>query len=214
VLELLNRRAKTISVVGLGEGNKAFPTARLLKLHGSVNWKASGFRGGLPSGKEVVGIEQQDDFNFALKCSANELSIASPGPLKRAVSAGWLAELWDSAMEAIREASSIIFIGYRFPPSDSHARSRLLGAISENRSHYLAIHTVLGLASADTPRLSQLLRFSLSGRRPLPLHYSPTTVEFPTYTLVDHPLYGEDFLSVAPMDLIMNPWETRHQSRG
>lgn len=213
VPEVLNKQTKTISVVPLGQGSYVFPNARLLKLHGSVNWKIEGFvpdGQGIPTGQEPIQAVPQPDFDFALKCEDHELAIASPGPMKQAVSAGWFGELWDTAERAIREASAITFIGFRFPPSDSHARGRLLGAIARNDSPYLAVHTVLGPNSPDASRLRQLLRFSLSDRVPNPVGQRPNTNPLSrSYTLIDHPLYGEDFLSVFPMGWITQAWQVQ-----
>lgn len=213
VPELLNKQTNTISVVLPELVNNYFPKARLMKLHGSVNWKIEGLAPdaeSIPTGQETIKVVPQQDFDFALKCGDHELAIASPGPIKRAVSAGWLGKLWETAEAAIREANAITFIGFRFPPSDSHARGRLLGAISRNDSSYLAVHTVLGLNSPDAPRLRQLLRFSLSGRMSQPVGQSPgSNPSNRSYTLIDHPLYGEDFLSVFPMGWITQAWQVQ-----
>jgi hypothetical protein len=40
--------------------------------------------------------------------------------------------LWDDATEALREPRLIVFIGYRFPPTDTEAARRLLAAIADN----------------------------------------------------------------------------------
>lgn len=214
VVEFLNKVSKNIHVVRLG-GDQSNPGhARLLKLHGSVNWKISGLApddSTLPTGKESsIKVEPQDDFDFALKCEDHELAIASPGPIKKAVSAGWLAELWNQAAHAIRAADAVVFIGYRFPPSDSHARERLLLALSQNDRPYLAVHTVLGLHSPDTPRLTQLLRFALSRREPQPFGERPgSNPDLRRYTLANHPLYGEDFLSVFPPEWLIDAYLIR-----
>jgi hypothetical protein len=214
VIELLNKVSRNIHVVRLGGDQGSPGRARLLKLHGSVNWKISGLEPDgsmLPTGKESsIKVEPQDDFDFALKCEDHELAIASPGPIKKAVSAGWLAELWDEAERAIRDADAVVFVGYRFPPSDSHARERLLSALASNTRPYLAVHTVLGLHSPDTPRLTQLLRFALSTREPQPFNEHPSSdPNLRRYTLANHPLYGEDFLSVFPPSWLTNAYLIR-----
>lgn len=213
VLELLNRRSKNIHVVRLGGDHGSPGCAPLLKLHGSVNWKISGLApddSTLPKGEEQIEVLPQDDFDFSLKCLDHELAIASPGPIKKAVSAGWFAELWDIAARAIEDADAVVFIGYRFPPSDSHARQRLLTALSRNSRPYLAVHTVLGLGSPDTPRLTQLLRFALSEREPQPFGERPSRDNtLRRYTLANHPLFGEDFLSVFPENWLTDAYLIR-----
>src|SRR5205823_2681786 len=96
---------------------------------------------------------------LALDCGDDELSIAAPGPSKQSLSAGAFQPYWEQAMEALRTASAIVFVGYRFPPTDAEARERLLGAIRENTQEYLAVHTVLGPStnSDDSRRLSGLV---------------------------------------------------------
>ncbi|WP_140797701.1 hypothetical protein [Myxococcus xanthus] len=216
VPEMLGARSKTIRVVGLGEGRASqSPAARLLKLHGSVDWKVVRQGPGpfteQPTGDEIVSVETGMAPDFSLVCEDHELAIASPGPLKRAVSAGWLAQLWDLAIESIREADAIVFIGYRFPPSDSSARERLLGAIRRNGSPYLAVHTVLGPDSPDQRRLKQLLRFSLADRLQQPIGKRPESAStvVPSYTFIDHPLYGQDFLSVFLMSWVTDAWRVQ-----
>ncbi|WP_081713684.1 SIR2 family protein [Cystobacter fuscus] len=213
VIEKLNAVTNKIHVVRLGESAmhslSYHQRARLLKLHGSVNWQVKGLPDDsreLPTGEETVEVHHQPDFDFALKCKDSELAIASPGPLKKRISDGWLRQLWVAGEEAIRSADSIVFIGFRFPPSDSHARERLLTAIRGNEKAYLAVHTVLGVNSPDAQRLQSLLRFALSDRHPIADGSPPQNAGGLRFTLVDHPLYGEDFLSVCPAKWIDEPW--------
>lgn len=196
VVELLNERAQTVSVVLPGQGVAPSNQARLLKLHGSVDWKLRSPSSNLPSATRVV--EPQPDPLFAITCADDELAIASPGPAKLAASTGVFAELWDLAEAALQQADVIVFIGYRFPPSDSYARDRLLGAIGRNTSGNLRVHAVLGPPSEATSRLETLVKAELS-RRPAPLN--KTTPQH----YRDHKLYGEDFLSACPALLSSEP---------
>lgn len=105
----------------------------LLKLHGSLDWRRAGGRV----------LRMKDDPFFALSDARDELVIASPGPTKQDLIREVLDTLWAQAEGCIREAEAIVFVGYRFPPSDSTARERLMKAISANTKQ-LHVHTVLG----------------------------------------------------------------------
>jgi hypothetical protein len=110
-----------------------------------------------------------------LKCEDDELAIASPGPTKQTITKQ-LEPLWRMAEGAIKRASHIVFVGYRFPPSDANARTRLLTAIAASETQYVAVHTVLGpRLDDDTVRLTQMLRYALRSR-----FDHPTGSEHPT----------------------------------
>ena len=139
------------------------------KLHGSVSWQRTA---------NGVVLNATDEL-FALSASSSEIAIATPGPTKKTMIVG-LNRLWEDALDHLRTADYIYFIGYRFPPSDSEARRRLLGAIRENRSPLRRIEIVLGPErTSDVLRLEGLL-----------LH----TVKNPNRVRVHH-LYAEDFLT-------------------
>lgn len=149
------------------------------KLHGSINWIVG------EDGK----INESPDDHIALTCPDVCLALACPGPTKAATSKQ-LAGLWDKAMQAIVEADGIIFIGYRFPPTDAHSRTRILDAISANQQKSLDVRVVLGPAvnGPDVVRTKSLLEFALA-RRTL-----PNAGTLPVQVL---PLYAEDYLSVV-----------------
>jgi hypothetical protein len=46
-------------------------------------------------------------------------------PTKKTRCAGEFKGIWDAAMVALKAAEQVVFVGYRFPPSDSESRSRL-----------------------------------------------------------------------------------------
>jgi hypothetical protein len=130
----------------------------LLKLHGSVNWLL----------QSTLAVKTDADDRAALTCDDSELAIAGPGPSKQKLSSGRLQWCWTEALAALEKAAAIIFVGYRFPPTDAEARGKLLGAIRKNKDeHHLAIHTVLGpnTSSDDSRRLqaslgqAQIVRF-------------------------------------------------------
>jgi hypothetical protein len=168
---------------------------RVLKLHGSVGWKKAG------DSYELA----PEDWKLP-ECDSSEIAIASPGPTKHEIVAGPLKNLWDAAIEAIQQADSIIFVGYRFPPSDAEARSRILGAIGKNKANNeLTLNIVLGpnLGSADNVRLQALLRYTAQNCGRADLNKTNPNNVFgmkqsnePRFSIIEHSLWAEDFLTV------------------
>lgn len=172
VVEVAAARSQRVVDRALSEDSFTSKGVGLLKLHGSVDWRMKG------DTIELAGTEH------ALTCPDSEIAIASPGPSKARVS-GALRGLWDEACESIELADAVVFVGFRFPPSDANAREALLGALNKNRQPALRVHTVLGpRRDADTDRLEALLAHAVRSR--------------PTRALVTvHPLFAEDFLGLV-----------------
>jgi hypothetical protein len=172
--------------------------AAVFKLHGSVDWQRL-------EGPPVNGVKGRysstTDPRFALTCADYQIGIATPGPTKR-ISTKELEAIWDGALAHLKEADAIVFVGYRFPPTDAEAREKLLGAIRENRSsqsgrsHHLYLHIVLGpnRADANVERLTGLLGqvMAQAGR----IESGPVT-HTETFSIGVHPLYAEDFFTVS-----------------
>ena len=167
------------------------------KLHGSIDWRRLGRQ------FERVNCWQAIDHADAI-----EPFIATPGPGKRTRSQD-LETLWLKAKEALTHADVIVFMGYRFPASDAHARSELLGAIRANENEHLRIHTVLGPRTHDddTVRLLKLLEHTMrSGKRVTMVEHDEMATDqnqlalgvpgVKTYAIIPQPLYVEDFLTV------------------
>lgn len=138
--------------------------AKVLKLHGSVDWALD------PRGEDRVwakGCPWLEDDRI-------EPVIGTPGPGKfdATQNLGWL---WRAAEGAIRSAEEMILVGYRFPESDGYAREALLDALRD--SNVQRVHSVLGRSSPDAERLKYLLQMSRAKAQPLVL-----------------PLFAEDFL--------------------
>jgi len=153
---------------------------RVLKLHGSISWV-----------RDVDGTIYNLGLERIRKMTRAPV-IATPGPTKlgHCKDETLLGKLWGYAKTVLREADVVVFMGYRFPPSDAHARSALLGAIGSNTKPSLRVHTVLGpdVNGEHSVRLEKLLEHTLEGTK--------AKSNLFTYTIEKQPLYVEDFLSV------------------
>jgi SIR2-like protein len=151
VLEMLNRRSRKLQFNLVGEPwPEGQQQTEVLKLHGSVDWRR------LKNG----GYELVDDEEFLLTCAESELAVATPGPTKSETTAGF-GKLWEQAEKALTQARNVVFLGYRFPPTDAEARGRLLRALSGSRPAG-KVHVVLGpdKSAAKVQRLLGLLHFA------------------------------------------------------
>jgi len=180
------------TVVRPGTKDEIKGRCQIYKLHGSTTW----------------GIDKDGGFGPFDTCDFVSLAgapgnvyrnlIATPGATKRGHCEGLLKPLWVKAMQKISEADVIVFMGYRFPPSDSHSRKMLMGAIRANRSLRLRIHTVLGpeIHSDATVRLISMLKHVLEGEDRVPFDNGTIHLDG-EYEIVPQPLFVEDFLSVV-----------------
>jgi hypothetical protein len=206
VLEHLCTKTQRMGVVLPNDPGSGQHNTRILKLHGSVSWQRTA-----PGRFQAHGLEHF----ICCRCIPADLAIATPGRTK-AEHAKDFSELWTLAKNAIRDADAVVFLGYRFPPSDAEARSEILSAIARNKKRYLPVHTVLGpdVQSADSARLRGLLRHSLGVRKQLskyPVGYADPSREASEdlYDLEQQPLFVEDFLSVVERDAIFAPFKWR-----
>jgi hypothetical protein len=162
-----------------------------LKLHGSIGWMKS----------QDDGAFVQPRGNWHLPtCDGNNIGIAAPGPGKNICVDGPLKNLWTRGLAEIRRADSVIFVGYRFPPSDAMARSKLLEAIGQNEeAKHLTLNIVLGpkLGSDDNVRLKALLAYTAKNSRRIDIESGlrPLTA-YQTFQIIEHPLWAEDFVTV------------------
>jgi hypothetical protein len=157
----------------------------VLKLHGSVDWQRE-------ASARACRFIRTADPDFCVTCLPEQLAIATPGPTKKATAAE-LSLQWNLALTRLTEADAVVFVGYRFPPSDAEARTKLLGALLANTSAHLALHIVLGprLGSDDNARLAGLLSATCRRAKRQPVGHASKT-----YDVVQHPMYSQDFFSV------------------
>lgn len=129
----------------------------VFKLHGSLSWKASD-RGG------IANILDADECSFA-KMPAGDLAIGTPGPSKAEMTKS-LGAMWAEARRRIRAASAVVFVGYRFPETDSNSRELILEALAENTVDPAPrVHVVLGSGSPDVPRVTEMVTAALGRTR-------------------------------------------------
>ncbi len=194
---------RVLETLGFGDwvllpGLGATLADHVLKLHGSVDWKRVGKSGApadpAPADPAVaeatasVTFERHEDQHFAATCTDDELAIAPPGPAKALMTLE-IEPLWKIAEQRLAEANAVCFIGYRFPPTDSTARRRILKAIPSGFASL--VHVVLGpdVNHPDARRLAGLL--TASGVDQLRVKV--------------HPLFGQDFLSVFEPSWLTSP---------
>lgn len=168
--------------------------APIYKLHGSIDWVRPTLDGA-PFGRNP-------DPRSQILLTPPPL-IATPGPSKKSHCTTVFDSVWKQALEMLRRAAVVVFVGYRFPPSDSESRTKLLGALRENTNPGVRVHTVLGphTTDGDTIRLRELLRSTLSERL-VELPESRTTPSRGHFQVVVHPLYAEDFFTVIHENLL------------
>lgn len=170
--------------------------AQLHKVHGSVDWSS-------PLGKEQIANVSCNPFSTIVN-GLSEVAIGVPGPGKQQASGKTFLAQWNAARQALTIADVIIFVGYRFPPTDSFARSELLNAIKANQQQDLTIRMVLGPQfSDDVLRLESLLLWSLRHRQRVDIEQARSAYHSaPWLKLIREPLYAEDFLAVFdPVEL-------------
>ena len=205
--QVLEKLGTDASVKHLGEETVVRPGATssvpdsncpIYKLHGSTTWGID----------RTGGFSAFDTNEFvSLKGDPGNIFrnlIATPGATKLSQCEGLLRPLWDKAITKIRAADVIVFMGYRFPPSDSYSRRMLLGAIGGNTRPSVRIHTVLGpdVGGEATVRLVSMLKHVLEGSGRTERATAGTA---PSYQLLPQPLYVEDFLTVVTPKALYGP---------
>ncbi|MBS1663786.1 MAG: SIR2 family protein [Bacteroidetes bacterium] len=118
----------------------AAPLLRLYKLHGSLNWLRCELCGQYYINSEGsitarAFDEEIGDFNTC-DCSQDlQLKAVLVAPsLVRDIRDANLLQIWNSALEAIRTAHKLVFIGYSLPGEDLAIKSLILRGVN-GRSH-------------------------------------------------------------------------------
>jgi hypothetical protein len=168
--------------------------AEVLKLHGSVDWIRTDPRSSPPRGYGwTTDLRVKREAAPEKAIASGGLVLGTPGPSKHRVVTTELSPLWAQATKRLESADAIVFVGYRFPPSDAHAREHLLKAIMDNSKGQLPVHIVLGPQKDDKDqvRLREMLHAVLtaSGRSEAPAAKR-------WFIVRSHGMWAEDFMSV------------------
>ncbi|MFT5323140.1 MAG: hypothetical protein ACI8P0_000986 [Planctomycetaceae bacterium] len=157
-------------------GSITTQTTPVFKLHGSVDWKYSS--------KEQERFFYVDEPESCMTQTLDSFGMATPGPSKK-IATGQLKPLWDRALEYLKEASYVYFVGYRFPESDTEAMRALLTAMKQgSKARTVITSVILGPDTNDdrVQRLDGLIK---------------ETLKKPPVVL---PLYAQDFMTTYAMD--------------
>jgi hypothetical protein len=168
-------------IVPQGDGPDGAARARqgkcapILKLHGSVDWIVKNGKLAVDTSKDLAGTAD----------SGSDIVLAVPGPDKGEISSRFkeIGQLWRAAETAVQRAQRIVFLGYRFPVTDTRARLHFLDAMrfAIKGNTLKTVEIVLGPDDKhpDVARMKQLLSFVCEGSSVVPRVL---------------PLYVEDYL--------------------
>jgi hypothetical protein len=147
-------------------------------LHGHVGWRLDPNRKTIvPGTTDSRGVRA--NFPVAHK-NPGEAVIGIPGAFKLDLSLRLLKELWGAAMKAIAEADAVVFVGYRFPPTDNMAKRRILNALRVKPESI--VHVVLGSGSRDAARVRGMIEWTRDRvRNPVRVHEMGTEDFFPAF---------------------------------
>lgn len=125
----------------------------LYKLHGSVHeMKTAG-----------GGIARTDESYDVFSREGYLPNIKTPGRSKADMDAHDI-HIWTKAGAAIRDAQTVIFLGYGLPESDAYARFTILDSLRNNQSPILNVEIVLGESTFRTRRLRTMIQQTLGHR--------------------------------------------------
>jgi len=130
-------------------------TIPMYHLHGHVGWQTA------PNGEVQCGKEESNGLRPDVARAHIEPALAlmgTPGKSKTGLHTGLLQEAWRRAMMAISEATTVVFVGYRFPETDSVAKEQLADALRNNPK--AIVHVVLGANNVDMPRLKGMIEWT------------------------------------------------------
>jgi hypothetical protein len=118
----------------------ADPVLRLYKLHGSLNWLRCDLCGQYyinPAGS-IAARAFDGKVSSWNTCDCSEKlqlkTVLVPPSLVRDIRDPNLLQIWNSALEAIRVAPSLVFIGYSLPPEDLAIKSLIMRGMNGRKS--------------------------------------------------------------------------------
>jgi hypothetical protein len=151
------RRPRIVSPVRCGEDYMHIRETALpvFHLHGHVGWSLT-TNGQIDRGPIDSATNIPREFATA-HLQPEKAVLGIPGTLKTNLPTGHLKDLWTPAMGAIRNATAVVFVGYRFPETDNEAKERLADALRHSKA---IVHIVLGARNDDTPRVEEMIAWT------------------------------------------------------
>lgn len=171
---------------------------QVLKLHGSVDWCVKGQK-----------VARTGNPYFTSELSRpEEIAIATPGRSKRLATTGYLKPFWDKAKIALEQARAVVFVGYRFPPSDAWAREQILTSMCKGYGGPgKSVYTVLGpdVRSVESSRLGGLIEgtFTHSGWRRYDGTQPDQDPAHGCFSVRQLPLFAQDFMSIFSREYLL-----------
>ena len=144
----------------------------VLKLHGSINWEHQVCKGGVPAKR--CGLERRGEGESLERkyvgagdhhvprglAHGQQLLMGVPGPGKKKTAEGFLKPLWEEAVKRLVDAEDVVFVGYRFPPTDTFALQRILGALQTRVDKRRALIALGPRRDDNFLRVANLLKFT------------------------------------------------------
>jgi hypothetical protein len=143
------------SAVEVGAAMADRGALQVLKPHGSVNWSARR--------QYLTELNLTVYRDYAHLMAAGGSPYLLP-PTWRKIFAGALTSVWNSALQAIREATRIVIIGFSMPRTDVHFKYLLAAGLKDNVSLRDLVFINIGDCSSLKENLSSVFQPTISDR--------------------------------------------------
>lgn len=151
----------------------------LLKLHGSINWS----EGGIESTDRDVKRYIFTSFDELMEKSQDRIPLILP-PWWKKDPIGIFGKIWETAVERLRTATRIIFLGYSCPATDQYVKYLLAAGLQNN----------ISLARVDTVNPDIQVQDAVAGLFPASAKWVSRSPA----------LYAEDFFQYVIRPVIPN----------
>ncbi len=134
-----------IGAHSFGSQEKPMAKAKLLKLHGSLNWLYCPVCNNLNSYETKVVLSLMHDNKPVTRCQfckAVMSHVIVPPTFYKDMSRVFLSSIWNRAENELREVDRVIFCGYSLPDADMHVKY-LLKRMQTNRTNPQKVQLVL-----------------------------------------------------------------------
>lgn len=129
---IIENRAASLEIpISYGfKSSKGDNHIKLLKLHGSINWKKS---------------SEGDEPDTLTEGNFNDDPLILP-PTWQKNPEKWLQAIWQEALQSLSEATNIIVVGYSMPETDSYFKHLITAGCAKNRG----IHKLVVIDTAQS----------------------------------------------------------------